>query len=134
MLDDLIQAISRIEGQFDADADRYLDNVAERAEREIKDLHGKQVAGQAPLKPATIAQKQRGNTPLLETGDLRQSYDTITSEKARDVGSSENKAMWMEFGTKDIPARPRVGVVAQKADKYVPETASDFLFRQLKKL
>src|SRR5271165_5330605 len=63
-----------------------------------------------PLKPATIARKARGNTPLLETGELRDSIEWMIvraqagyAEGA--VGSDLDRALWQELGTSHIPPR-----------------------------
>lgn len=59
------------------------------------------------LKPQTIARKQTGDTPLLETGDLRASieHQVNLEKKEAAVGSSNPKARWMELGTSRIPPR-----------------------------
>ena len=60
------------------------------------------------LKPETIARKARGNTPLLETGSMRDSigWDAPHHDgnvTYGDVGSDNPKAVWHELGTKHIP-------------------------------
>src|SRR5664279_2456979 len=80
---------------------RACEMVAKQAKRAI----GKQHELWPPLKPATIARKLRGNTPLLETGELRDSIEWTASGLEGQVGSNNDKAVWHELGTSRIPAR-----------------------------
>lgn len=83
-----------------------------------KNIIGHEQSSWAPLAPATIAQKAKGNTPLLETGEYKAS---ITWEApfwegvnvcAGWIGTNDPKAVWQEFGTARIPPRPVFGLVA----------------------
>jgi phage gpG-like protein len=56
------------------------------------------------LSPETLAQKMR-NTPLLETGEMRDSIEWNAQENEGHVGSNNDKAVWHELGTSKIPAR-----------------------------
>jgi phage gpG-like protein len=58
------------------------------------------------LKPKTIARKETGDSPLLETGELRDSIEREVQHHVAYVGSNDNKAVWHEFGTSRIPPRP----------------------------
>lgn len=58
------------------------------------------------LQPETIARKMRGNTPLLETGELRASIEWNAEGNKGFVGSNNDKALWHELGTSHIPPRP----------------------------
>jgi HK97 gp10 family phage protein len=62
--------------------------------------------GWTPLQPETIARKVRGDSPLLETGELRASIEWNSSGNLGHVGSDSDKAVWMEFGTSKVPPRP----------------------------
>ena len=60
-----------------------------------------------PLSAETLKRKDGVNTPLLETGELRDSIEhTVESEERGHVGSNNDKAVWHELGTSRIPARP----------------------------
>ena len=61
-----------------------------------------------PLAPATIARKG-ADTPLVETGELRDSIAHNSDENEGYVGTDNEKAKWHEFGTAAIPARPFLG-------------------------
>jgi phage gpG-like protein len=48
----------------------------------------------------------RTDSPLLETGDLRDSIERDVQHGVAYVGSNNPKALWHEFGTSRIPPRP----------------------------
>ncbi len=60
------------------------------------------------LAPATLARKS-GNTPLLETGALKDSIVFNVSRGEAYVGTDHFVAAWQEFGTRTIPPRPFMG-------------------------
>lgn len=72
--------------------------------------------GWTPLQEATIAHKAHGDTPLLETGEMRLSIKyTVTGTYMNwtaYVGSNNPKALWHEFGTIHIPPRSFLGGAA----------------------
>jgi len=77
-------------------------------------------AAWAPLKPETIAQKANGDTPLLETGEMRDSIGTIIAETEAHVGSNDDKAVWQELGTsRGIPPRSFLGGAAVRKSEEV---------------
>jgi hypothetical protein len=57
------------------------------------------------LKPETIERKAQGDTPLLETGALRDSISHVVYPEHGygDVGSTSKIAVYQELGTKHIP-------------------------------
>jgi hypothetical protein len=80
---------------------RACELVAKQAKRAI----GKTHELWPPLKLETIARKLNGNTPLLETGELRDSIEWTAHGLEGSVGSNSDKAVWQELGTKTIPPR-----------------------------
>jgi phage gpG-like protein len=56
------------------------------------------------LSPETLAHKMM-NTPLLETGELRESIGWTAEGNEGHVGSNNDKAVWHELGTSKIPPR-----------------------------
>lgn len=63
-----------------------------------------------PLAEDTISRKQHGDTPLLETGAMRDSgFYEVHGAMGVTIGFSDPKIVWHEFGTKHIPPRPVVG-------------------------
>ena len=71
-----------------------------------KDAIGTYKFGWTPLKPETIARKTTGDSPLLETGELRDSIKWNADEKEGYVDSDNPKLAYHEFGTSRIPPRP----------------------------
>ena len=71
----------------------------------VKKQFGKQHELWPELKPETIARKLHGNTPLLETGELRASIEWTASGLEGQVGSNNDKAVWHELGTSHVPPR-----------------------------
>jgi phage gpG-like protein len=70
---------------------------------EAKRVIGEGYSDWPALKPETLARKFY-NTPLLETGELRDSIThSVEGNEAR-VGSSLDKALFQEMGTSRIPA------------------------------
>jgi phage gpG-like protein len=65
-------------------------------------------ANWTPSSPATSG----ADTPLFETGGLRDSIEHLVSEDAAYVGSNDEAAFSQEFGTDTIPPRPFLSVVA----------------------
>src|SRR6202051_2068426 len=62
-----------------------------------KEALGTYEFGWVSLKPETIARKVRGDSPLLETGELRDSISWNASGRVGHVGSDLDEALWMEF-------------------------------------
>ena len=76
--------------------------VAAKAKRSI----GTYDLGWPALKPATIVRKANGDTPLLETGELRDSIEWSADGLVGRVGSDSDVAVWQELGTsRGIPPR-----------------------------
>ncbi|WP_294540011.1 hypothetical protein [uncultured Rhodoblastus sp.] len=72
---------------------------------EAREVLGTYDLGWVSLKPETIAHKMRGNSPLLETGQLRASIQWNASGNEGYVGTDDPVAKYHEFGTSRIPAR-----------------------------
>jgi phage gpG-like protein len=85
-----------------------LDRAAMIIQQEAKRVIGTYEYGWPRLKPSTIARKVPGDTPLLETGEMRDSIEYSVSEDGKEafVGSNNPKAVWQELGTsRGIPPR-----------------------------
>jgi HK97 gp10 family phage protein len=88
---------------------------------EAKRVIGTYDYGWAPLAESTLA-KKAADTPLLETGEMRDSIEWSTSHDGMvgHVGSNNDKAVWQELGTSRIPPRPFLaGALHQKAPEIV---------------
>jgi HK97 gp10 family phage protein len=87
-----------------------------------------------PLKPETIARKASGNTPLLETGELRDSIGhTVISHDHVAIGSTDPKAIFHEFGTSRIPPRPFLWTAWEHEQREVEKIVGDAVFAKLTK-
>lgn len=81
-----------------------------------RSMPGRYEKGWPRLKPETIARKARGDSPLLETGSLRDSFERSVGHHEAWIGSNNQKAIWMELGTsRGVPPRPIWGTIEQKA-------------------
>lgn len=78
-------------------------------EESAKGAMGTYEFGWPPLKPSTIARKATGDSPLLETGELKESITHVAHEMEGWVGTNDYKAAWLEFGTSKMPPRPFLG-------------------------
>lgn len=83
-----------------------LERAAVMVEREAKATIGTYKNRWPKLKPATVARKALGDTPLLETGELRDSITHTVRQGEAYVGSNNDKAVWHEYGTSKVPPRP----------------------------
>jgi hypothetical protein len=54
---------------------------------------------------SSISHKMLGNSPLLETGEMRASIEWNSHGLEGHVGSNSDKAVWQELGTSRIPPR-----------------------------
>jgi phage gpG-like protein len=85
-----------------------------------------------PLKPTTIAHKMTGNSPLLETGQLKASIE-ITAPRVEGntvygvIGSSDRKALYHELGTSRIPPRPFLATAASQCAPALVEMVADMM-------
>eukprot|EP01037_Dinobryon_pediforme_P012169 gene12169-12257_t len=94
---------------------RELEAAAAILEAEAKSYPGTYQDGWAALAESTIAQKQTGDSPLLETGEMRDSIAHNSDEHVAYVGSNNPKMTWQELGTDRIPPRPVLGLAMIKA-------------------
>jgi hypothetical protein len=89
-----------------------LEKAAVIVETEAKRVLGTHDYSWPPLAPSTIARKATGDSPLLETGELRDSIQHHVGHTGAhggmeaDIGSDNDKALWHELGTARVPPRP----------------------------
>jgi len=85
-----------------------------------------------PLKPETVARKPAGNTPLLETGELRDSIEhRVISHNHVAIGTNDPKAIFHEFGTSRIPPRPFLWGAWEHSQHKVKEIVGRGVFGKL---
>lgn len=80
-----------------------------------------------PLAESTKADRVRQgyseDEPLLRSGELRDSISHRVMGLAAIVGSTDDKAVWQEFGTEKIPPRPFIGPAYVKSFHKITEMA-----------
>ena len=88
--------------------------------------------GWVPLQPKTVERKG-AETPLLETGELRDSIEYAVDKQAMVavVGSNNPKAKWHEFGTIHIPARSFLRGAALRKEHEVTTLVGDEIAKRL---
>ena len=95
-----------------------LEHAAKLIEDEAKDELGNYQGAAGPygawppLKPETVAHKTTGDSPLLETGELRDSISHKVEGDEAVIGSDLDIAIYQEMGTSKIPPRPFLGMAA----------------------
>jgi hypothetical protein len=117
MVDSLLQAVAKfgaIVASIKKAEDTALETAGKSFVKHIKHAIGTYEYGWPPLQPATIAKKKAGDTPLLETGELRDSYSCELHGQKVLVGSDNMKAVWHEYGTSRVPPRPVIGGTIKK--------------------
>jgi phage gpG-like protein len=98
-----------------------LEEAAVIVETEAKRVIGTYEYGWPRLQPATVARKG-ADTPLLETGELRDSIEHYTPPSGpleTFVGSNNPKAKWHELGTVHIPARSFLMAAAMHKEREI---------------
>lgn len=106
-------------GELVAGDHEILEQSAQVVETEAKRVIGTFDYGWSPLAPSTLARKA-ANTPLLETGEMRDSIQHNADLREAHIGSNSDKAVWQELGTIHIPPRSFLkGALVHKADEIV---------------
>jgi phage gpG-like protein len=114
---------------FEADLHMTEDACVEKAcrmiEKEAKSAIGNYKFGWEPLKPETVAHKTTGDSPLLETGELRDSIEHVSGREGGAavgyVGTNDPVAKYHELGTRTIPPRSFLGEAAMRKEHKIHE-------------
>ncbi len=97
-----------------------VEKACRMIEKEAKTAIGTYRHDWTPLKPETVARKARGDTPLLETGELRDSIEHVVGREGKEVvgyvGTNDPRAKYHEFGTSKMPARPFLSAAAMRQE------------------
>jgi phage gpG-like protein len=113
-----------------------LDKVGELAATMAAAYLGHYQSGWAPLKPETIARKTTGDSPLLESGHMRDSIShdvnpfSVVMEVV--VGSTDKKAIWQEQGTSRVPPRPFLSLAMAHSLPFAADTFGEIAVKILK--
>jgi phage gpG-like protein len=114
----LMEAAARfaaVEADLEAARRPMLEAACEMVAERARGLIGHPNDHWPPLAPETLARKDGVNTPLLETGEMRDSIQWNADRESGHVGSNNDKAVWQELGTsRGIPPRPFLSLAAQE--------------------
>jgi hypothetical protein len=99
-----VAKLKMIEHDMDALGPAIVRKACEMVCEEAKRVIGTYDYDWPQLSPATLAHKFF-NTPLLETGEMRDSIEWTAHGLEGHVGSNSDKAVWQELGTRKIPPR-----------------------------
>ena len=112
----LVEAAARFgaaEADLEAARAPMLAAACQMVAHKAKDLIGVPHGWWPPLASETLVRKDGVNTPLLETGEMRDSIEWNADEKHGYVGSNDDKAVFQELGTsRGIPPRSFLGAAA----------------------
>jgi len=91
--------------------EQLLEQAGQIVEAKAKSVLGTYEFDWVPLAASTIARKRTGDSPGLETGEMRDSVTHYVTAGAFgngqvNVGSDLDKALWFEYGTSRQPPRP----------------------------
>jgi hypothetical protein len=102
-----------------------VEKACRMVEKEAKAAIGTYRFDWTPLQPETIAHKARGDTPLLETGELQKSIEHVVGREGGDVvgyvGTNDPIAKYHELGTRTIPPRSFLGEAAMRKEHKIHE-------------
>ena len=95
--------------------------------------------GWAPLKPETIARKADGDTPLLETGEMRDSIEhravPMPYGAMGEIGSNDKVALFQEMGTsRGVPPRSFLGLAMSRSEAPATIVFGEFAMKLLTSL
>ncbi|MEI9744660.1 phage virion morphogenesis protein [Enterobacter ludwigii] len=130
-LSDLAKAFTSVGPRIHTALEAGLEVVAKTIEEEAKEEIGvyQPAVGPfdawAPLAESTKADRVRQgyseDDPLLRSGELRDSISHRVMGLAAVVGSTDDKAVWQEYGTDRIPPRPFIGPAYVKSFHKITE-------------
>ena len=99
---------------------------------EAKSMFGVYQPGWPSLKDETILRKSEGDTPLLETGKLRDSIAYKVDDHEAWVGSTDKKMIFSEQGTRHEPPRPVLEAAARNREAEVRQIIGDDIYNYLR--
>lgn len=109
-----------------------LEKAAVIVETEAKRVIGTYDYGWTPLAESTLARKS-ADTPLLETGEMRDSIEHMLAGRSAFVGTNSEIAVYQELGTAKIPARSFLaGAAIHKGHEAAKAVASEIFMGMIK--
>jgi len=114
-----------IEADLELAREVCVEKACRMVEKEAKTAIGTYRFDWPPLQPETVARKARGDTPLLETGELRDSIEHVVGREGAEVvgyvGTNDPIAKYHELGTRTIPPRSFLGEAAMRKEHKIHE-------------
>jgi HK97 gp10 family phage protein len=109
-----------VEADLELAREVAVEKACRMIEKEAKTAIGTYRFEWTPLQPETVARKAKGDTPLLETGELRDSIEHIVRREGTEVvgyvGTNNPIAKYHELGTRHIPPRSFLGEAAMRQE------------------
>ena len=109
-----------IEADLKLSQEVCIEKACRMVEKEAKAAIGTYLFEWPPLKPETVARKAKGDTPLLETGELRDSIEHVVGREGTEVvgyvGTNNPIAKYHELGTRTFPPRSFLGEAAMRQE------------------
>jgi HK97 gp10 family phage protein len=119
-----VAKLKAIEHDMDALGPAIVIAACKAVAAEAKRVLGEGYPEWPALQPETIARKMHGNTPLLETGEMRASIEWTAHGLHGEVGSNSDIAVYQEFGTSRIPPRPFLAGAAMRMEPEIHKLAA----------
>ena len=109
-----------IEADLKLSQEVCVEKACRMVEKEAKTAIGTYRYDWPRLEPETVARKAKGDTPLLETGELRDSIEHIVGREGTEVvgyvGTNNPIAKYHELRTRNIPPRSFLGEAAMRQE------------------
>ena len=101
-----------------------LDKVGELTSKTAAHYLGTYQENWQRLAESTIERKKTGDSPGLETGEMRESIHHLVDplELELVVGSADKHALWFELGTIHMPPRSFLGLAMRHSLPFAEET------------
>jgi phage gpG-like protein len=114
-----------IEADLKVTEEVCVEKACRMVEKEAKRAIGSYLFDWPPLQPETVARKTTGDSPLLETGELRRSIEHTVGREGTEVvgyvGTNDPVAKYHELGTRTIPPRSFLGEAAMRKEDKIHE-------------